>query len=401
MPVFKYKATSPDKRKLSGVIEAMNYNLAMSALKERGLMVSSLKEKSKEIEINIEFLDNLIRVGAKDLVVFSRQFAVLISASVSMVQALKILIIQTENRKLKKVITEVANEIDGGARLSDSLAKRSNIFSSFYINVIRAGESSGKLDETLNYLADEVEKDYDMISKIRGAMIYPAFVTLGMVGVGVFMMVFIVPKLTGMLAETGQELPVATKILMAASDILLGYWYMIIMAVVGLIVGFRVIYKTAQGKLIIDTLSLKVPVFGKLFQRIYMVRFTRSLETLLIGGVNMSKALNITAEVVSNQVYKDLILETKRRVEDGDSISSVFVTSENIPKMVSQMLGIGEKTGKLDTILDRITIFYSREIDNIVANLMTLMEPIIMVVMGVGVGLMVAAIIMPMYNMAA
>jgi type IV pilus assembly protein PilC len=201
--------------------------------------------------------------------------------------------------------------------------------------------------------------------------------------------------------ETGGELPMATKILIAASGFLTNYWWLVLVIIFGLVAGFKFFTKLPLGKTIVDTVLLKLPIFGKLFQRIYLVRFTRSLQTLLVGGVNISKGLQISAEIVSNAVYQKLILDTKKAVEDGNSISSVFLESKQVPIMVSQMMSIGEKTGRLDVILSRITDFYTREINNIVANLMTLMEPIIMVVLGVGVGMMVAAIIMPMYNMAS
>jgi type IV pilus assembly protein PilC len=280
------------------------------------------------------------------------------------------------------------------------MAKRPKVFSNFFVSVVRSGETSGKLDEVLNYLADELEKDYDMMSKIRGAMIYPAFVFCGLGGVGVMMMVFVVPKLTAILTETGVQLPIATRILIGLSGFLQSYWWLLIIILLGGVVGIKLFTNTAAGKAFIDTALLKLPIFGHLFQRIYLVRFTRSLQTLIVGGVSISKGLRITADVVTNQVYKDIITQTIKEVEDGNSISSIFMERKEIPRMVSQMMSIGEKTGRLDIILSRITDFYSREINNMLANLMTLMEPIIMVVMGIAVGIMVAAVILPMYNMA-
>lgn len=399
MALFKYKAVNKEKRVLQGLVEANDLKAAEAILKEKEYAIISLKAKSglggKGLSLSFG------GIKPKDMVVFSRQFSVLISAGVALVQALQLLVEQTANPKLKQIVAEIAEEIDGGARLSDSLAKRPDVFTNFYVNVIRSGESSGKLDEVLNYLADELEKDYDLTSKIKGAMIYPAFVLCGLGGVGVVMMVFVVPKLTDVMAETGGELPMATKIMIAVSGFLTVYWWMALIMLVGLAVGFKFVRKVPAGKAIFDSVLLKLPVFGKLFQRIFLVRFTRSLQTLLVGGVNISKGLSISAEIVSNDVYQKLILATKKEVEDGNSISSVFLESKQVPIMVSQMMSIGEKTGRLDVILMRITDFYTREINNIVANLMTLMEPIIMVVLGIGVGMMVAAIIMPMYNMAS
>jgi len=400
MAIFKYKALDADKKIAEGLIEAANEKMAAETLQERGLSIVSIKKHS-EGKREIKFLTILNRVKGKDVVVFSRQFSVMISANVALVQALKILIEQTENITLKMIISEVADEVDSGLRLSDALAKRPKVFSDFYINVIRSGETSGKLDEILNYLADEMEKDYDMMGKIKGAMIYPVFVLTGLVVVGVLMMIFVVPKLTDIFTETGGTLPLATRILIGTSNFLSAYWWLVLIILIGAVFGLKFYVKTPAGRRQFDFLKLRVPIFGKLFQRIYLVRFTRSMNTLIMGGVTITKSLNIASEVVGNEIYKELIEKTSQAVEDGDSISSVFVDSKEIPKMVSQMMTIGEKTGKLDVILGRVTDFYSREINNIVANLMTLMEPIIMVIMGVAVGVMVAAIILPMYNLAS
>ena len=397
--IFKYKAFNQNKEIINGLVEAAGDEAAAEILREKNLSVISIEEESKGNVIGgLSFLD---RIKIKDIVIFSRQFSVMISANVTMIQALKILVEQTENPKLKIIISEIADEVDAGARLSEVLAKRPKVFSNFYVNVIRAGETSGRLDESLSYLADEMEKDYDMMSKIKGAMIYPAFVFSGLLAVGIVMMVFVVPKLTDILLETGGELPLTTRILIATSGFLSNYWWILIAVLVGGGAGIKFYISKPQGRMVFDNIKLKLPVFGKLFQRIYLVRFTRSMNTLIVGGVTITESLKIAAEVVSNQVYKNLIEETAKEAEDGNSISSVFINSKEIPKMVSQMMSIGEKTGKLDIVLARITDFYTREINNIVANLMTLMEPIIMVIMGVAVGIMVAAIILPMYNMAS
>lgn len=399
MAIYKYKAKNKDGELAVGLVEALSDEAAEQMLKDRNYDIVSIGLESEGKKQNFSMMFE--RIKPKDLVIFSRQFAVLISASVTLVQSLKMLVDQTENLKMKMTVSEISDEIDGGARLSDALAKRPKVFSSFYVNVIKSGETSGKLDDVLNYLADELEKDYDMSSKIKGAMIYPAFVLFSMSCIGVLMMMFIVPKLTAVIADSGGELPVPTKIVMAISDFLVSYWWLIGFAVAGIYAGIKVLHRFPSGKLLLDSILLKLPVFGKLFQRIYLVRFTRSLQTLIIGGVNISKSLSIVADVVSNKVYKDLITQTKKEVEDGNSISTTFLTSAYIPKMVSQMMSVGEKTGKLDLVLERITDFYSREVSNIVSNLMTLMEPLIMVVMGIGTGIMVASIIMPMYNMAS
>ena len=399
MPIFKYKAFNKDKKVQEGMVEAISKDYVGEILTEKGFSIVSITEVSSGKKIfNLDFLN---RIKTKDIVIFSRQFSVLISANVSMVQALKVLVDQTANVILKMILSEVADEVDAGSTLSEALAKRPNVFNNFYVSVVRSGETSGKLDEVLSYLADEMEKDYDMMSKIKGAMIYPVFVLVSLIVVGIVMMIFVVPKLTGILTESGAELPITTRILIGTSSFMQQYWWLLIIITVALVAAFKWYEKRPQGRRQLDYLKLRLPIFGHLFQLIYLVRFTRSMNTLIVGGVTIDNSLKVTAEVVGNKIYQELIEETVKEVEDGNSISSVFIKSKTIPKMVSQMLNIGEKTGKMDVILDRITNFYSREISNMVANLMTLMEPIIMVVMGVAVGIMVAAVILPMYNLAS
>ncbi len=398
MPIFQYRAQDKNRNSVNGLVEAPSEEVAVDLLREKSLSVLYIKEEKQNRLSSLPFLN---RIKVKDIVIFSRQFAVLISANVAMVQSLKIVLDQTENPKLKGIISEVADDVEAGTRLSEALAKHPKVFTNFFISVIRSGETSGKLEEVLNYLADEMEKDYDMMSKIKGAMIYPAIIFILLIVVGIVMMVVVVPKLTSILTETGTELPLATKILIGLSDFLVSYWWVLLVGSIALGAGFRFYAATPFGKRNIDLIKLNLPVFGTLFRRIYLVRFTRSMQTLLLGGVTITKSLKISADVVGNEIYKELIEETVKQVEDGNSISSVFVQSPEVPKMVGQMMSVGEKTGKLDVVLERITYFYGREINNIIANLMTLMEPFILIIMGVAVVGVIMAIMQPMYNMQA
>ena len=308
---------------------------------------------------------------------------------------------QTVNVKLKMLISEIADEVDSGSRLSDAMSRHKKVFSNFHTNVIKGGETSGKLNESLNYLADEIERDYDMMSKIRGAMVYPIFVFCGLIIVGIVMMVFVIPKLTGVLAESGASLPFATKVLITTSDILQNYWAALLLLAIIIGISLRAFIATERGAYAIDYLLLRFPIFGPLFQKIYIVRFARSMNTLLSGDVTVTNSLEIASQVVNNEVYSKLIFQAKEEVEDGSTISNAFKDSKQIPQMVNQMVSIGEKTGKLDVVMAKVADFYGREVNNTIANLMTVMEPLIMIIMGVAVGIMVAAIILPMYNMAA
>jgi len=394
MTTFNFKIINPsNNRQETGTVEAYDEAQAIDTLTARGFQIVSLKEVS--IHGASRLLDLISRVNTKDLVAFSRQFAVMVSASVPVVEALKILAKQSIKPKMRRVIAEVSDEVDSGGTLSGSLAKRPELFSNFYISVVKSGEQSGKLDDALDYIADEMEKDYDMNSKIRGAMIYPVFVTLMMIGIGFMMMIFVVPKLTAIVVETGGELPTATKIMIAISSFLIGYWWVIIVALAAFVILLRFYLKSTGGRNQFDYLILKLPVFGQLLQMIYLVRFTRSMNTLVLGGVNISSSLRVAGEVVNNNYYQKIIEETIAEVQSGNSIC------KEIPSMVSQMMLVGEKTGKLDIALEKVTNFYNREITTMLANLMSLIEPSLMVIMGIGVGVMVAAILLPMYNVVS
>ncbi len=399
MPIYRYKAHNKKGKVKSGIDISLNETELIARYRRKELEIFSLVLADDDLETKIKLF--IERSKVKDLVIFSRQFSVMISANVPVVESLLILIEQTENFSLKNMIADIAFEVDSGSLLSDAFEKRPSIFSNFFVNIVRSGETSGKLDEVLNYLADEMEKNYDMTSKVRGAMIYPIFVLTGLAGVGVVLMVYVIPNLTAIMTESGAELPFATRVVIAISHFLINYLILIILALGAIVFGISLYLKTYNGRRNFDYLKLHMPIFGTLFKYIYLIRFTRSLSTLLKGGVTITNSLKIVAGVVSNIIYQEIILRTLDSINDGNPISTVMENEPTIPKMVPQMLSVGERTGKIDVVLDKITDFYGREADKMLANLSTLMEPVIMVVMGVGVGMMVAAVIMPMYNMAS
>jgi type IV pilus assembly protein PilC len=398
MPIFKYVAEDSRGKVKRGNIVGLSDGEVILKLRKKDLNTSSIINITDSFES--KFLMAIAPIGAKDLVIFSRQFSVMISANVPVVESLLVLIDQTDNISLKNMLSEIAFEVDGGAFLSDAFSRRPKIFSDFFVNIIRSGESSGKLDEVLDYLADEMEKNYDMISKVKGAMIYPLFIMVGLIAVAIVLMIYVIPNLTSILTETGMTLPWSTRVVIGASHFLQNYILFLFFGLGGLAFLFRAYLKTYSGKRNFDIVKLRLPIFGKLFKYIYLMRFTRSLSTLLKGGVTITRSLEIVADVVGNTIYKELILDTLESINDGNPLSTVMENSNYVPKMVPQMIAVGEKTGKIDIVLDRVTLFYSREASNMLDNLSKLMEPIIMVIMGIGVGIMVAAVILPMYNMA-
>lgn len=398
MPIYDYKAFNLLKKRVKGQLIAFDEDDVRHRLKANGLELISTSSFSDSLSGKLTMFLN--RVKNKDLVIFSRQFSLMVSSDIRIVEALMITADQTDNLRLKSVLAEAAFEVNAGSQLSEALAAFGNIFSGFYINLLKAGESSGQLSETLDYLADEMEKDYDMTSKFKGAMIYPAIVISGLVGVGFVMMFFVMPQLTDIMQETGAKLPLATRIVIGISDFLGAYAWMIGVFLVVSLVAARSFYKTAVGRRQFDKFLIHMPLFGKLFSYTYLIRFCRSFGTMLKGGVTITRGLEVSADVVRNTVYKDLINETLEAVTDGASVASVFSRSTEIPKMLPQMMSVGEKVGHLDIVLDKVADFYSRELKAKLDNINTIMEPVIMIVMGVGVGIMVAAVIMPMYNVA-
>lgn len=399
MALFQYRGKDANGKRKTDFISAFNEDKARRILENKGYEVKDLKG-SDSLEMKVLKVINPIKT--KELVVLSRQLAVMVSANLPIVKCLEIAVEQTDNINLKMILSDVTFEVDAGSRLSEALAKRSHIFSQFYINVIRSGETSGKLDEVLTYLADEMEKDFNIVSKIKSAMIYPLFVLGGLIVVGAIMMIFVVPELTSILERSGAELPLSTRIVMGTSDVIARYWWLLLAVIIAVFVVLRMlIKKDYRAAKYFDHLKLRLPVMGKLFKHIYIVRFTRSMYTLVVSGITITKSLNIVSEVVGSPVYKEILEDTLKEVEEGNSLAAVFMTTNKVPPMVPQMISVGEKTGRLDTVLDKLTEFYEGEINKRVENLVSLLEPIIIVVLGVGVGLMIASILMPMYNMAS
>ncbi|HTK04311.1 MAG TPA: type II secretion system F family protein [Candidatus Eisenbacteria bacterium] len=399
MPRYDYKARDAQNNSVEGLVEADTVDIATDTLKDRGLFVLSIEEhKDSAMSFEIPFFN---KIPIKELVIFSRQFSVLMGAKVPLVQALKTTAKQTQHPRLQRIVVDVANEVETGTSLSVAMSNHPKAFSSFFVNMIRSGETTGRLEDVMNYLADQMERDFDLMTKIKGAMIYPIFIIIGLVIVGFVMMVFVVPKLTATLTESGATLPWTTNLLIGTSSFFKKYAIQIVIAAV--LAGFAFRWWTSQpgGKALWDRIKLKIPVFGDLLTHIYIVRFTRSMSTLLAGGVDIPQALEICADIVGNEYYRQMILETKKEVSDGNSITTVFLRDRSVPQMIPQMMSVGEDTGRLGEVLERLTGFYSRELSNSVSNLVSAIEPLIMLVMGGAVGIMVAAIILPMYNLAS
>lgn len=398
MATFRYRVRT-EGRIQAGIVDAPDQKEANAALAERGYEILVL-EPYQAIAFGINRIPFVNRITPRDIVVVSRTLSVMISASVPLVDSLKNIARQTANPSLRTVMGDVAGEVEAGARLSDALERHPRVFTSFFVNLVRSGETSGQLESVLEYLAEQQEKDYDLTSKIRGALIYPAFIVSALGAVGFIMMTFVVPKLTQILEDANVPLPVSTRILITVSSFFESYWWLVLILFGICVALLRVAVQTPRGRLIYDSFLLKLPVFNQLLERIYVVRFCRSLATLLRGGVEEVGALEIVAGVVGNQVWKKMVYETIKEVNEGNSITTAFLRNKHVPPMMNQMLAVGEETGKLQEVLQRVANFFNREVDNLVANLVTLIEPIVMILLGLGVGVMVSAILLPLYQLS-
>jgi type II secretory pathway component PulF len=398
-----YKYQGRDKRGIlvSGTVEANSELQASEILEAHGLIPVKFEQSAGGLDRISKFFENLLGVKAKDMVMFFRQLATLVNAQVRIINALRILSRQVTSKKLKGLIEEIASEVEGGKSLSDALSNYPRLFPELYTSLIRAGEASGTLDKSLLYLAEQIEKDYDLKVKVRGAMMYPAFIIVVLFIVGTLMMVFVMPQMTAVLTESGAELPFTTKIIVATSKFFVGYWYIVILAAVGSVVGFRVFTRTESGRYLFDSMLIKLPGVGGFLQKIYLYRFAHHLSNLLAGGISIVKSLQLISDIIGNWVYRDIFLEAVSEVQTGRSLRDVLEAYPEIPPLVYQMVEVGEQTGDLSGILSKLAIFYDKEVNNAIASLTTLIEPVIMVILGLGVGIMVAGILLPIYNLAS
>lgn len=396
---FVYQARDQKGELKRGFVVAANLAKAEQLLANNGLIIISLDVQKETIFSKFENLLN--RVSYKDLVVFSRQLSTLSAARVPILQSLRILESQVASKGLVIVIRNLIADIESGQSLSLAMARNPEVFGNVYISLVRSGEASGKVSESLSYLADQLEKDYELRSKVKSALTYPTFVLSALVLVGVLMFKFVLPSLIGVLKEQGAELPLVSRGLITVTDFFEVYWWLVLLVIFGGVLLIRYYVTTAAGRYMWDTLKNEFPLIGQLLQKIYMARFARNLATLVAGGIPIIQALRIISEVINNVVYKQIMLEAADQVTNGKSISDALVKYSEFPPLVTQMVRVGEQTAELDTILLKLANFYEKEVDAQIGTLSSLLEPIIMVILGVGVGLLVAGVLLPIYNLAS
>src|SRR5215472_3764870 len=394
MPVFNYTARTLTGELQSGSIDLPSHEDVGAHLRKNRMIVVKVQQAPKDIKIGFGK-----KITTRDIVIFTRQFATMINSGLPLVQALDILSEQSDNPALKDVTRAVVYDVESGHTLADALRKHPKAFVELYVNMVAAGEAGGILDTILLRLATFMEKNDALVRKVKGAMIYPA-VIFSVAGIAItILLIFVIPVFQEMFAGIHQELPMPTRIVIGASNILKHWWYLIFGGIAGLIYGTKRYYATPSGKLNLDKLMLNVPVLGDLIRKSAVSRFTRTLGTLIASGVSILDGLEITAKTAGNRVIHDAVMESRASIAGGETIAGPLATSGVFPPMVISMIAVGEQTGGLDEMLSKIADFYDEEVDAAVSALLSLMEPIMIVVLGVIVGGMVVAMYLPIFDM--
>jgi type IV pilus assembly protein PilC len=400
MATFAYVGRSKSGAVKKGELVAKSRDEAVEQLRKQHVVVTSLEERAGKQGFSFNFGSG---VREKDLVVFTRQFGTMINAGLPLIQCLEILSTQSESAGLRKAVGEIKGQVEGGATFSDSLRKHSKIFDDLYVNMVHAGEVGGLLDTIMGRLSKHIEKAMKLKGQIKSAMVYPSAI-LGIAGIVItVLMIWVIPVFEKMFKEMSggkMGLPTPTQLVIDMSNFAQSYWYIILGLIIGAVVGVKKYYGTQQGRLVIDKFLLKVPIFGDLIRKAAVAKFTRTLGTLLSSGVPLLDALTICAKTAGNRVVEGALLDAKVSISGGKTISDPLSKSGTFPKMVTHMIAVGESTGALDSMLGKIADFYEDEVDEAVKNLTTLLEPMMMVFLGITVGFIVVAMYLPIFTMA-
>ncbi len=399
MTNFSYKIKTQNGEILEGKIGAPDENAAVNILQSKGYLILAIERLEGDI-FSIDLNKYFQKPTNKDIVIFTRQLSTLIDADMPLAEGLRTLARQFEKPTLRKIVSEISDAVEGGSALSNALAVHPKLFSSFYIKLVQSGEISGKLHEALLYLADHLERSQEINSKIRGALAYPAFVVFALIVVTGIMVVYVLPQLLAIFKDVGaNDLPLTTRTLIWVTNFVNNYLYYLFTLIFGsLFLGWRYI-KTTKGKATFDNFKINMPALGTVVRNLYLARISESLSTLIKSGIPILDTIHITSDLVGNVNYQLILLDAEESVRGGGSISDVFGKHKEIPPLMSSMVAIGEKTGKLDFMLEHISKFYKSESDTTIENIATLIEPILVLVLGVAVAILVSAILLPIYNL--
>jgi len=398
--LFNYEAITTTGEKKNGSVEAGSRDLAIAAIQRRGYIVSSIVEDvNKKGFLNLSLFGRK-SIPMKDIVVMSRQMSTLFESQVAALKAFNLLAENTSNPELAKILNEVADDIKSGIYISVALSKHKEAFSDFYVNMVKAGEESGKLTQTFSYLADYLDRQYQLTSKTKNALIYPGFVIGVFFVVMCLMFAFIVPKLASIINESGMDIPLSTKIIMKTSDIFVNYGIFLLIAFAILVAYVIRFSKTASGKLYFDRLKITTPIIRNIYNKLYLSRISDNLDTMLSSSIPIVRAIELTSAVVGNKVFEAILKDIAESVKGGNSLSASFSKHPEVPSIMSGMIKVGEETGSLGNILKTLGRFYSREVNEAVDTMVSLIEPIMIVLLGLGVGILLSSILMPIYNIA-
>lgn len=400
---FRYNYIDTTGKEHFGTIEAVSEEVAISALQRRGLTIASIMPVGKNLALSsLSDLPIFQRVKTREIVILSRQIATLFNAQVSALRVFRLLADEAENPVVQQALLTIADDMQAGNSISKALAKHDRIFTPFYVNMVRAGEESGRLSETFMYLADYLDRNYTVTSKAKNALVYPAFVIATFVVVMVLLMTFVIPRISTILTESGGEIPFYTRIIIGISNILSQYFIFIVAMVIVAGVFIWRYSQTKQGREAIDSLRLSIPYVNNLYRKLYLARIADNMSTLLGSGVSMVRSIEITASVVGNVHYEHALLTAMEKIKGGALVSeSLSEHREYIPGIMTQMIHVGEETGELGSILKTLSTFYTREVENAVDTLVGLIEPAMIVLLGFSVGIVIASVLLPIYNITA
>jgi general secretion pathway protein F len=405
MPFYSYKGLNNQGKSTSGTIDADSEKVARLKLRKIGVFPTEVglegKGRTKGLSLggDVNIGKYFQRVKTQDLATMTRQLSTLISAHIPLVDALSALTDQTTNPKLKGALGAIKESVIGGTRLSEALAAHPKIFIGLFIHMIAAGEASGALEVVLERLADLMEKQAKLKAKIMGALMYPAIMALVGFALMSFLVVYVVPKVTKIFEDVQATLPLPTRILIGLSDLIGSYWYLLILGAIGLIYGIKRFLKSPKGTALYDRLILKVPIFGKLFRMVEISRLTRTLATLMSSGVNLLNGLDIVKKILQNTLLIQAVENTRTAVREGESVAEPLKRSGHFPPVVIHMIAIGEKTGELEAMLMRVADNYDQQVDNLVGTMTTLLEPVMILIMGGAVSFIVMSILLPILQL--
>lgn len=396
---FDYTAKDKETGKIiKGSVQADDQSAAATLLSEKGLFPIDIAIKG-QTKVSLSKIPFLNRVSAKDKVLFTRQLATLIKAGLPITQALSTAVDQVNSKKFKEILLKIKASVEGGSSLSKAFSNYPQIFNNVYVSLVASGETSGKLEETLLRLADQLEKEDEIRRKVRGALVYPAIVLVVIIAVMLFMLGTVLPQITALYKDFDKELPVFTVILQAVSTSLFKFWYIYLFALIALIFGVRAYIKTPNGRKTLDNLKIKAPPLNKLIHKLYMARFCRTLSSLVNSGVPILEALRLSSDAVNNVVIKESIMEVASGVKSGKAMSEMVLKDQNFLPLVGQMMKVGEDSGNLGEMLDKVAKYYEDEVDQTIKNLSTLIEPVLIIVLGVLVGFIILGVLFPVYNL--